>query len=58
MIFTAQLKTKDKQISINCSTFSEAWTTLNNLRDNSTSTVLEALVLKENIPVASMRIVK
>lgn len=58
MIFTAQLKTKDKQISVNCSSFSEAWKTLNALRDNSTSLVLEALVLKENSPIASMRIVK
>lgn len=57
-MFIAQLKTKDKQISINCSTFNEAWKTLNNLRDNSTSMVLEALVLKENLPVASMRIIK
>jgi len=57
-MFAAQLKTKDTTQHIICSTFSEAWQTLGTLRDGAKSLVLEALVLKEGLPIASMRIIK
>lgn len=57
-MFIAILKTKAKETAISCATFNEAWKTLDVLKEDARDTILEALVLKEDLPIASMRIIK